>query len=164
MNRFAAIVSVGLAFMLASGPLHAKQLTGGKRALARGDYVAATKSLIPRAERGNANAQARLGFMYEHGRGVPQDYSLAVYWYTCAAAQGYSTAQYLLGLMYDKGLGVVRSDVLAYMWFNLAAAHAQPRTREYYSRIRDAVAAKLSPAQIAEAQRQASTFLPDTFK
>jgi len=67
MNRFVAIVSVGIAFMLASGPLHAKQLTGGTRALARGDYVAATKSLIPRAERGNANAQARLGFMYEHG-------------------------------------------------------------------------------------------------
>ena len=122
------------------------------------------QSLIPRAERGDANAQARLGFMYEHGLGVPQDYSLAVYWYTCAAAQGYSAAQYLLGLMYDKGLGVVRSDVLAYMWLNLAAAHAQPRTREYYSRIRDAVAAKLSPAQIAEAQWQASTFLPDTFK
>jgi len=87
MNRFVAIVSVGIAFMLASGPLHAKQLTGGTRALARGDYVAATQSLIPRAERGDANAQARLGFMYEHGRGVAQDYSLAVYWYTCAAAQ-----------------------------------------------------------------------------
>jgi len=63
--------------------------------------------------------------------------------------------------MYDKGHGVVRSATLAYMWLNLAAAHAPPRAREYYSRIRDAVAAKLSPAQLAAAQWQASTFLPE---
>jgi hypothetical protein len=47
------------------------------------------------------------------------------------------------------------------MWLNLAAAHAPPRAREYYSRIRDAVAANLSPAQLAAAQWQASTFLPE---
>jgi len=152
-------ISAGLAFMLANGPLDAKPPSDA-RAFARGDYVVPAKTVVLRAERGDANAQARLGFMYEHGLGLPQDYGLAVYWYTCGAAQGYPTAQYLLGLMYDKGLGVVRSDVLAYMWLNLAAAHAPPRTRKYYSRIRDAVAAKLSPAQIAEAQWHASTFVP----
>jgi len=164
MTKFAAAISAGFAFMLASGPLDAKPPSDGTRAFAGGNHVVAAKTVVPRAERGDANAQTRLGFMYEHGLGVPQDFGLAVYWYTCAAAQGYAAAQYLLGLMYDKGLGVVRSDVLAYMWLNLAAAHAPPRAREYYSRIRDAIAAKLSPAQIAEAQWQASTFLPDTFK
>jgi TPR repeat protein len=149
VTRFATIICAGLAFMLASESLHAKQ--------------PAVRSLIPRAERCDANAQARLGFMYEHGRGVPQDYVLAVYWYTAAAARGHPTGQYLLGLMYDKGHGVVRSDTLAYMWLNLATAHAPPRAREYYSRIRDAVAAKLSPAQVAVAQWQASTFLSDIF-
>lgn len=53
--------------------------------------------------------------------------------------------------MYDKGHGVMKNDVLAYKWLNLAAARAQPRAREYYQRIRDAVAAKLAAKQIAEA-------------
>ncbi len=112
------------------------------------------------AERGDARAQAMLGFTYEHGRGVPQDYRAAFYWYSCAAEQGHVTAQYLLGLMYNKGHGTIRSDVLAYKWLNLAAAHARPGVREYYARIRDAVAAKLTPAQLAEAQWLAHQFAP----
>jgi TPR repeat protein len=115
---------------------------------------------FPLAERGDANAQALLGFMYEHGRGVPQDYVQAAHWYICAAEQGHATAQYLLGLMYDKGLGVHRSDTLAYKWLDLAAAHAPPNAKEYYARIRDAVRAKLTAAQVSEAQWLASNFVP----
>jgi uncharacterized protein len=157
MSKIATVI--GLAFVLSSGPVLAKRLSDRTRTFAKDDYVVTTK-LMPRAERGDANAQAQLGFMYEHGCGVAQDYVIAVYWYTAAAAQGHPTGQYLLGLMYDKGHGVARSATLAYMWLNLAAAHAPPRAREYYSRIRDAVAAKLSPAQVAAAQWQAATFLP----
>jgi hypothetical protein len=54
--------------------------------------------------------------------------------------------------MYDKGHGVPRSAVIAYAWLNLAAAHARPSVRDYYLRIRDAVASKLTEAQIAESQ------------
>lgn len=159
MTRSTGIIFAVLAFVFASTPLYATQ-PSDSRTLAKGDYVAAVKSLVPRAERGDANAQTRLGFMYEHGRGVPQDYVLAVYWYTAAAGQGHPTGQYLLGLMYDKGHGVLRSDTLAYMWLNLATAHAPPHAKEYYSRLRDAIASKLSPAQVAEAQWLASTFVP----
>jgi hypothetical protein len=60
--------------------------------------------------------------------------------------------------MYGKGHGVIRSDVLAYKWLNLATAHAKPRMREYYLRIRDVVAAKLTPAQVAKAQWLAYQF------
>jgi uncharacterized protein len=161
MSKIATVIV--LAFVLAGGPVFAKRPFDRTRAFAKDDYVVTTK-LMPRAERGDANAQAQLGFMYEHGRGVPQDYVIAVYWYAAAAGQGHPTGQYLLGLMYDKGHGVVRSDTLAYMWLNLATAHAPPRAREYYSRMRDAVAAKLSPAQVAGAQWQASTFWPDPFR
>ena len=41
-----------------------------------------------RAEEGNAKAEANLGNMYFHGRGVPQDYAEAVRWYRKAADQG----------------------------------------------------------------------------
>jgi TPR repeat protein len=161
MNKLAKIAFAGLAGLLAaSGPVHAASRLDGTAALARGNYVDAANKARPLAERGDAPAQALLGFMYEHGRGVAQDYGAAVYWYTCAAEQGHPTAQYLLGLMYDKGHGVVRSDVLAYKWLNLAAARARPGVREYYLRIRDAVAAKLSASQSAEAQWLASSFVP----
>jgi uncharacterized protein len=42
----------------------------------------------PLAERGNADAQNRLGVAYELGKGVPQDYATAVSWYRKAADQG----------------------------------------------------------------------------
>jgi hypothetical protein len=40
------------------------------------------------AERGDERGQRELGFMYEHGWGVPQDYKEAVHWYLLAANQG----------------------------------------------------------------------------
>ena len=40
------------------------------------------------AEKGNSSAQFSLGFMYEKGQGVPQDYVQAYMWFNLAAAQG----------------------------------------------------------------------------
>ncbi len=162
LNKIVIILLAGFAALLAADKfVWAASRAGESAALTRGSDTAAVNRALPLAERGNARAQAFLGFMYEHGRGVPQDYVASVYWYTCAAEQGHATAQYLLGLMYDKGLGVERSDTLAYMWLNLAAAHAPPHAKEYYTRIRDAVAAKLTAAQVDEAQWRASGFFPN---
>ena len=162
MNRIVILLLIGFAALLAADkPLWAASRAGGSAALTRGNDTAAANRALRLAERGDARAQAFLGFMYEHGRGVPQDYVAAVYWYTSAAEQGHATAQYLLGLMFDKGHGVERSDTLAYMWLNLAAAHAPPHAKEYYTRIRDAVAAKLTAAQVDEAQWRASGFFPN---
>ena len=58
------------------------------------------------AEQGNADAQFNLGFMYEYGKGVPQDYQQAAKWYKLAANQGHAYGQYNLGLMYVQGDGV----------------------------------------------------------
>ena len=69
---------------------------------------AEVKKALPAAERGDARAQGYLGFMYQYGRGVPQSYPLALYWYRRGAEQGDPAAQHLLGLMYDKGHGVDR--------------------------------------------------------
>lgn len=161
MKKIAMLLMANFAALLAMDQfVCAAPRSSGSTGLTRGNATAAANKALPLAERGDARAQAFLGFMYEHGRGVPQDYVAAVYWYTCAAEQGHPTAQYLLGLMYDKGLGVERSDTLAYMWLNLAAAHAPPHAKDYYARIRDAVAAKLTAAQVDEAQWRASSFFP----
>ena len=60
--------------------------------------------------------------MYVDGKGVPQDYALAVTWYRKAADQGYEDAQFHLGLMYADGKGVPQDYTLAHGWLNLAAS------------------------------------------
>jgi TPR repeat protein len=68
-----------------------------------------------------AAAQTHLGYMYDIGRGVPQDYVEAAKWYRMAAEQGDASAQSNLGIMYRRGLGVPQDDAEAVKWFRLAA-------------------------------------------
>jgi TPR repeat protein len=110
---------------------------------------------VRQAERGNAKYQTYLGYMYQTGQNVPQDYHLAAHWYIAAAERGDIHGQHLLGLLYNLGLGVRQDFVEAYKWLNLAAAGAGGDDRDYYARMRDAVASKLSLLEIYDAQRRA---------
>jgi uncharacterized protein len=56
-------------------------------------------------------------------------------------------AQAFLGFLFDTGMGVPQDYVTAHMWFNLAAA-----TADTYAINRDEIAARMTPAQVAEAQ------------
>jgi TPR repeat protein len=85
---------------------------------------------------------------------------MAFTYYTSAAERGDATGQYLLGLAYDKGQGVQQDGVLAYMWLNLAAAHAPRHFHEYFLRLRDAEASKMSPSQVTAGQRLAVEWVP----
>jgi TPR repeat protein len=61
--------------------------------------------------------------------------------------------------MYFKGQGVAQNYVEAHKWFNLAGASAaDAEMRDRATKNRDIVAAKMQPAQIAEAQRLASAW------
>lgn len=126
-------------------------------------YDKAAHLLRPLAERGDPQAQTYLGFMYEFGRGVPQNYTEAFKWYCLAAEQDHAFAQYQLGLLYDKGFGVKRDFVEAHKWLNLAAAHAPRGNREDWVRVRDAVASKMSTPHIALAQRRAEEWRSKRF-
>ena len=144
-----------LCCMFAINNAAANPLARADAAFARGDYVRAVNILTPLAFGGDARAQALLGFMFEHGYGAPQVYDSAAGFYGQAAMRGNPFGQAMFGLMYDKGHGVPQDFVLAYKWLNLAAARARKRERDYFLRLRDAVASKMSPAQIAEGQRLA---------
>jgi len=144
-----------LCCMFAINDAAANPLAHADAAFARGDYVRAVNILTPLAFGGDARAQALLGFMFEHGYGAPQVYDSAAGFYGQAAMRGNPFGQAMFGLMYDKGHGVPQDFVLAYKWLNLAAARARKRERDYFLRLRDAVASKMSPAQIAEGQRLA---------
>lgn len=142
-------------------PACADSLGQATSAYSRGDYVRAVSALSPLAERGNARAQALLGFLYENGFGVPQAYDAAADLYQRAAMQGDPFGQCRLGLIYDKGHGVPQDVILSYKWLDLAAAHAaKRRERDYYLRLRNAVASKMSSDQIVEGQRLALTWIP----
>jgi TPR repeat protein len=141
-------------------PAQASALTRASAAYARGDYVGAVNVLTPLALRGDANAQAFLGFMYENGFGAPQAYDAAADLYIQAAIRGNPFGQCMLGLMYDKGHGVPQDFILAYKWLNLAAARAPKRERDYYIRLRNAVASKMSSDQIVVGQRLALLWAP----
>jgi TPR repeat protein len=115
------------------------------------------------AEQGNAMAQANLGFAYVDGQGVPQDYAQAALWCRKAAEQGYTAAQNVLGEMSAEGKGVPQDYVTAHMWFNLSASRAtEAEDRDSAAKKRDELAAKMTPAQIAEAQRLAREWKPTT--
>ena len=155
-------VAVGVLLLLLSVATlaEAASLRQGMTAFNRRDYGAASRILIPLAERGDAAAQSYLGFMFETGRGVPQNYTEAAMWYRRAAEQGDSLAQYSLGLLYDKGFGVPRDVVEAGKWLNLATAAAPPRSREARARIRDAVTSKMTRGEIAQARLRALEWAP----
>jgi TPR repeat protein len=108
------------------------------------------------ADQGNAAAQLSLASMYSKGRGVPQSDAEAVTWYRRAADQGEAWAQTNLGAMYARGQGVPRDYVTAYMWFDLSAAQGD----QVAVSDRDAAARRMTPEQIAEAQKLAREWKP----
>jgi TPR repeat protein len=147
--RTSAVVMLALALL---APAQAASLGAGVAAFNRQNYNVAAVIFGPLAEAGDARAQYYLGFMYETGRGVPQDYVTAVYWYRRAANQGETTAQFRLGLLFDKGQGTAQDYVQAHLWLDLAAAHSPPPTRDYYARLRDAMATKMTRGELGTAR------------
>jgi TPR repeat protein len=149
------------AFILAlslSAPAQADALR--ERTIVLRTYHGSVARLLAAAERGDARAQTRLGFMHETGDRVPQDFVMAASWYRRAAESGEPNAQYLLGVLYDKGFGVQQDYIEAHKWLNLAAAHSSARNREYYSRMRNAVASKMGTGELVNAQWRASSWYP----
>lgn len=91
--RIKALRSYGLVILLAT--LSCLSDVSGQEAKAPAPE--SLNSLRARAEKGDASAQFKLGFMYDVGKGVPQDHTEAVRWYRKAADQGDADAQANLG-------------------------------------------------------------------
>ena len=135
----------------------AGQLEDGTAAHDRGDYATAVTLWRPLADRGDAHAQFLLGTMYENGKGVTRDYGEAMKLYRLAADyQGYPAPLYALGSMYAKGHGVAQDNVRAYVWYSIAAASGDYAG----TMLRDALARKMTPAQIAQAQEMVKRCQP----
>ena len=96
-------------------------LTEGRRAYDRGDYISALNHFQPLAQKqGNADAQFYLGRMYADGHGVETDFRLVAKWFT-TAEQEHADAQFFLGEMYYSGDGVEKDYQEAVKWYTEAA-------------------------------------------
>ncbi len=154
-------VALAVALLIALATPSQADFREGLAAYLRGDYATALQEFKPLAEQGLAVAQNNLGIMYDTGRGVPQDYAEAVKWYRRAAEQGQASAQLNLGAIYHEGQGVPQDYVQAHMWYTLAALRSPSGLiRGAAVRHRDIIAERMTPAQIAEAQRLAREWKP----
>jgi TPR repeat protein len=120
------------------------------------DYSEALKWIRKAADQGDASGEALLGEAFESGNGVQQDYGEAKKWYRKSADQGNPLGQFELGLLYANGVGVPKDYVEAYKWWNLAAAGGESKSKENLAKLER----KMTPDQIAEAQRLSSEFVP----
>lgn len=62
---------------LLAGPAFAGAVEDGVAAYERGDYATALQLFRRLADQGDAEAQYNLGFVYDQGQGLTQDYVLA---------------------------------------------------------------------------------------
>ena len=76
-------------------------------------------------------------------------------WQAAANADD-ARAMLALGRLYVQGLGVPQDYVQAHKWFNLAASRFEAEAMKE----RDALAGRMAPEQVAEAQKQAAAWQP----
>jgi uncharacterized protein len=121
------------------------------------DEAAAMAWFRKAAEQGHSGGQCSLASLY-HGR---KDYPAAASWYRRASEQGNALAQIRLARLYADGLGLARDNVQAFKWFAVTAARgADSYARTNAAQGRDATAMKMTPAQVAEAERLAREWKP----
>lgn len=87
------------------------------------------EGLVAEAERGNAQAQLRLGTMYDLGVDGPRAVARALRWYLRAAEAGLPEAQFNLAVMLDSGTGMERAPQAAALWYARAAASGHVRAQ-----------------------------------
>jgi localization factor PodJL len=113
-----------------------------------------TKAAINGEPRGMHN----LALYYFEGTGGPQDLASAARWFRKAAEAGIGDSQYNLGLLYQAGSGVPRDLTEAYKWFAIAAEGGDAAARASAIDLEK----KLTPAQLAAADKAADAFRPTT--
>lgn len=133
----ACVVSAGIVSCDNNGQ---KAFEKGEVCFEEGSYEEAVEWYKEAAEQGNADAQYKLGYCYanggyevplesqdslgysyEKGMGVDQDWEKAVEWLRKAAEQGHIEAQYKLADCYFCGRGVAMDDAEAVKWLRKAA-------------------------------------------
>jgi hypothetical protein len=151
------LAALNLAANIAEPPPQTERSYDAAAAAAeRGDYARAIELWRQLAAGGDGMSQYQLGKSFEFAHGVALDLVEAAAWYRRAADRGIADARFDLGIAYALGRGVPRSLREAYFWLELAAAtYATDGDRSRAIEARGLVAANMTDAEIADAQRLA---------
>ncbi len=107
------------------GSLHYEGSLGKK------DLQAAYQHFDDAANRGDIFSRRMLGYMLEHGQGLPVSHAEAAYHYRIAALGGDAYALEQLCRFYRSGLGVSRDPERALHWLQLAVKNGNALARAY---------------------------------
>ncbi|MGB1005706.1 MAG: tetratricopeptide repeat protein [Thalassobaculaceae bacterium] len=160
MKRFLAGLVVVSALLGAGSIARAGDYEKGYEAYIRGQFDAARTFWEAAAAAGEVKALNNLAWLYLKGDGVAQDYAVAAEWLRRAAVRGLAVAQRTLGVMYAQGHGVPRDLAAAYMWSKIAAENGNASA----GKLQAALAAKLTPAETAEAAARAENCLASDYR
>ena len=92
-------LSLALSLAFSAPHVSADAFEDAENAYERGDFDTAAKAFRKLAEQGDVVAQYNLGFMYEYGTGVLQNYIMAHMWLNLASANG---AEKVVGELRDE--------------------------------------------------------------
>jgi TPR repeat protein len=99
-----------------------KYLVGKPDETTARNYLMKAVELLPvRVSKGDSEAAADLGFMYDIGLYIPRKIDEALKLYTQSAEGGLIRAQYNLGVIYKSGYDVPRNMDLSIKFFKMAA-------------------------------------------
>ncbi len=127
------------------------------------DPMQAAKWSIRGASQGNAVAQANLGYMAMDGTSGPVDAAAAAGWFKRSAEQGDAGGMMGLATLTESGKGVPKDAVQAYKWYALASVDDGDYAADLFERAKrqkEALAAKMTPAQVAQGNQLVADFKP----
>jgi TPR repeat protein len=124
------------------------------------NYEQSVTYLRKAADQGHARAQFALSVMFYRGHGVPKDEKAAEMWARKAAEQGNGAGQYFLGTLYLEGTVVPKSIPDAFVWYTLSTRGDNPRMVAAARKISDGLRPKMSPSEVAEAEKRIAAFKP----
>lgn len=73
-----------------------------------------------------------MGYAYQTGEKIKQDYKKAMDWYQKSAKQNNFFAQYGIGFLYEKGLGVKQDSQEAGYWFKKSCNNSFENACEWF--------------------------------
>ena len=125
-NKFLTIFLLLIALAVFTDNAAADNLGDAVDAMRTGNFAEAYCIMRPLAERGDADAQYNIGWMYLNGYGLRVNDSLALEWWNKASDQGHVDASFSIGMLYSLGDGEVRKDsekAIDYYLLALKAGH-----------------------------------------
>ena len=121
-NKYSTILLLLITFSTFPTIARSDDLEDAVAAMHTGDFAEAYCIMRPIAERGDADAQYNIGWMYMNGYGLRANDSLALKWWNKASRQGHTDASFSIGMLYSLGDGEVAKDSKKAIDYYLLAA------------------------------------------